>query len=70
MDDSRIKHGWQAASKIPSKVRTIIKPVKFLQAAWQAKTVPQAMILKLRYLAMGTLAMMKFWGYSTNRIAM
>jgi hypothetical protein len=51
----RIKNvGWQTASKIPRRVRTAIREGKFQQAAWHARTILQAMMLKPRYLAIGT----------------
>jgi hypothetical protein len=58
MAESTTNAGWQADSKMPRSVRTVTRPVKFLHAAWQASTVPQATMLKLRYFAIGTRAMM------------
>jgi hypothetical protein len=37
--------GWQTHSNIPRRVRTITRPVKFLQAAVHARTAPHAVIL-------------------------
>ena len=37
--------GWQMHSNIPSRVRTITNPVKFVHAAVQAKIAPQAVML-------------------------
>lgn len=55
MDDSNTKDGWQADSKSPSRTRTTIRPPKLVQAAVQAKTVPQQTMLKPKYLPRGTL---------------
>lgn len=65
-----IKDGWQAASKIPSKVRTVTRPTKLLHAACKARTAPQRMILAERYLAIGTRWIIQFVGYSTMSTAM
>lgn len=70
MEERMTKAGWQTDSKIPSRVRTIIRPVKLVQAAWQANVMPQATMQKLRYLAMGTRVRIQFCGYSTIRTAM
>lgn len=45
------------------------RPVKLVHAAWQARTAPHAMILKLRYFATGTRDKMKLCGYSTTSTA-
>lgn len=55
MADSTINAGWQADSNNPRSVRTTMSPTKFVQAAWQARTVPQAIMEKPRYFPTGTL---------------
>lgn len=70
MLDKIMKAGWHAASKIPRRILHIKIPVKFVARAWHARTIPQQIMLKQRYFAMGTLVMIQFVGYSTIRIAM
>src|SRR4051794_10541583 len=70
VDERTTKAGWHTDSKSPSSVRTVTKPAKDVQAAVQASTVPQAMMEKERYLAMGTRAISQFCGYSTTRMVM
>ena len=49
-----MKEGWQAASKIPSRVLTATRPAKLVHAACNASVAPQRMMLTERYLAIGT----------------
>lgn len=70
MLDKIMKDGWQAASKIPRRILQTKMVVKFVAAAWHARTAPQQMMLNERYFAMGTFVMIQFVGYSTMRIAM
>jgi hypothetical protein len=65
-----MKDGWQAASKIPRRILQAKMLAKFVARAWQARTIPQQMMLNERYFAIGTFVMIQFVGYSTIKMAM
>jgi hypothetical protein len=64
------KEGWQAASRIPRRVRSATRFAKFLATECKARTTPQRMMDVPKYLAMGRRWMSRLVGYSTTKIAM